>query len=197
MRLLAILLFITSIASAQCLKAPTFLVSTPKGVSTVIGWQKNVCANGYSIRIRPVGIGFWRTIAVADTNRKEVFGLNYSTDYEYQIASKDSTTLSNYSTIRQFRTLCECLVPTIVIDSIGYNGLLFYIDDDTCGIKYVVKIKKQTDLYWNDVVKSDSTQTFVIDCLESNTGYVWRYKRICSNTGYSSLFGPTWYVKTL
>ena len=134
---------------------------------------------------------------MADTNRKEVFGLNYSTDYEYQIASKDSTTLSNYSTIRQFRTLCECLVPTIVIDSIGYNGLLFYIDDDTCGIKYVVKIKKQTDLYWNDVVKSDSTQTFVIDCLESNTGYVWRYKRICSNTGYSSLFGPTWYVKTL
>ena len=197
MRLLAILLFITSIASAQCLKAPTFLVSTPKGVSTVIGWQKNVCANGYSIRIRPVGVSFWRTIAVADTNRKEVFGLNYSTDYEYQVASRDSQSLSSYSTIRKFSTLCECLVPTIVIDSIGYNGLLFYIDDDTCGIKYVVKIKKQTDLYWNDVVKSDSTQTFVIDCLESNTGYVWRYKRICSNTGYSSSYGPTWYVKTL
>jgi hypothetical protein len=196
MRIL-LLLLLTINASAQCLKAPTFLVSTPKGVSTVIGWQKNVCANGYSIRIRPVGVSFWRTIAVADTNRKEVFGLNYSTEYEYQVASKDSTTLSSYSTIRKFSTLCECLVPTIVIDSIGYNGLLFYIDDDTCGIKYVVRIKKQTDLYWYDVVKSDSTQTFVIDCLESNTGYVWRYKRICSNTGYSSPFGPTWYVKTL
>jgi len=196
MRIL-LLLLLTINASAQCLKAPTFLVSTPKGLSTVIGWQKNVCANGYSIRIRPVGVSFWRTIAVADTNRKEVFGLNYSTEYEYQVASKDSTTLSSYSTIRKFSTLCECLVPTIVIDSIGYNGLLFYIDDDTCGIKYVVRIKKQTDLYWYDVVKSDSTQTFVIDCLESNTGYVWRYKRICSNTGYSSPFGPTWYVKTL
>lgn len=196
MRIL-LLLLLTINASAQCLKAPTFLVSTPKGVSTVIGWQKNVCANGYSIRIRPVGVSFWRTIAVADTNRKEVFGFNYSTEYEYQVASKDSTTLSNYSTIRKFSTLCECLVPTIVIDSIGYNGLLFYIDDDTCGIKYVVRIKKQTDLYWLDVVKSDSTQTFVVDCLESNTGYVWRYKRICSNTGYSSPFGPTWYVKTL
>jgi hypothetical protein len=197
MRLLAILLFITSIASAQCLKAPTFLVSTPKGVSTVIGWQKNVCANGYSIRIRPVGVNFWRTITVADTNRKEVFGLNYSTDYEYQIASRDSQSLSSYSTIRQFRTLCECLVPTIVIDSIGYNGLLFYIDDDSCGIKYVVRIKKPTDVYWYDIQKSDTTQTFVLDGLESNTGYVWKYKRICSNTGYSSSYGPTWYVKTL
>jgi hypothetical protein len=197
MRLLATLLFITSIASAQCLKAPTFLVSTPKGVSTVIGWQKNVCANGYSIRIRPVGLSFWRTIAVADTNRKEVFALNYSTEYEYQIASRDSQSLSSYSTIRQFRTLCECLVPTIVIDSIGYNGFLFYIDDDTCGIKYVVNIKKQSDPYWYNLQKSDSTQTFVLDGLESNTGYLWRYKRICSNTGYSSPYGPTWYVKTL
>ena len=197
MRLLATLLFITSIASAQCLKAPTFLVSTPKGLSTVIGWQKNVCANAYSIRIRPVGLSFWRTIAVADTNRKEVFALNYSTEYEYQIASRDSQSLSSYSTIRQFRTLCECLVPTIVIDSIGYNGFLFYIDDDTCGIKYVVNIKKQSDPYWYNLQKSDSTQTFVLDGLESNTGYLWRYKRICSNTGYSSPYGPTWYVKTL
>jgi hypothetical protein len=194
-----ILLFflLTINASAQCLKAPTFLVSTPKGLSTVIGWQKNMCANAYSIRIRPVGLSFWRTIAVADTNRKEVFGLNYSTDYEYQIASRDSQSLSSYSTIRQFRTLCECLVPTIVIDSIGYNGFLFYIDDDTCGIKYVVNIKKQSDPYWYNLQKSDSIQTFVLDGLESNTGYLWRYKRICSNTGYSSPYGPTWYVKTL
>lgn len=191
-----LLVFFSINTSAQCLKAPTFLVSTPKGVSTVIGWQKNVCANGYSIRIRPVGVSFWRTIAVADTNRKEVFGLNYSTDYEYQVASKDSTTTSNYSTIRKFSTLCECLVPTIVIDSIGYNGLLFYIDDDTCGIKYMVRIKKPTDVYWYDTVKSDSTQTFILDGLESNTGYVWKYRRYCNNTGYKSDYGPTWYVKT-
>ena len=191
-----LLIFLSLNTSAQCLKAPTFLVSTPKGVSTVIGWQKNVCANGYSIRIRPVGVSFWRTIAVADTNRKEVFGLNYSTDYEYQVASKDSTTTSNYSTIRKFSTLCECLVPTIVIDSIGYNGLLFYIDDDTCGIKYMVRIKKPTDVYWYDMVKSDSTQTFILDGLESNTGYVWKYRRYCNNTGYKSDYGPTWYVKT-
>jgi len=196
MRIL-LLLLLTINASAQCLKAPTFLVSTPKGVSTVISWQKNICANGYSIRIRPVGLNFWRTIAIADTNRKEVFGLNYSTDYEYQVASKDSTTLSSYSTIRKFSTLCECLVPTIVIDSIGYNGLLFYIDDDSCGVKYQVKIKKLTDTYWYNVTQPDSVQTFVIDGLDSNTGYYWKYVRYCNNTGYKSDYGPTWYVKTL
>jgi hypothetical protein len=192
-----LLLLLTINASAQCLKAPTFLVSTPKGVSTVISWQKNICANGYSIRIRPVGLNFWRTIAIADTNRKEVFGLNYSTDYEYQVASKDSTSLSSYSTIRKFSTLCECLVPTIVIDSIGYNGLLFYIDDDSCGVKYQVKIKKLTDTYWYNVTQPDSVQTFVIDGLDSNTGYYWKYVRYCNNTGYKSDYGPTWYVKTL
>ena len=192
-----LLLLLTINASAQCLKAPTFLVSTPKGVSTVISWQKNICANGYSIRIRPVGLNFWRTIAIADTNRKEVFGLNYSTDYEYQVASKDSTTLSSYSTIRKFSTLCECLVPTIVIDSIGYNGFLFYIDDDSCGVKYQVKIKKLTDTYWYNVTQTDSVQTFVIDGLDSNTGYYWKYVRYCNNTGYKSDYGPTWYVKTL
>jgi hypothetical protein len=196
MRIL-LLLLLTINASAQCLKAPTFLVSTPKGVSTVISWQKNICANGYSIRIRPVGLNFWRTIAIADTNRKEVFGLNYSTDYEYQVASKDSTSLSSYSTIRKFSTLCECLVPTIVIDSIGYNGLLFYIDDDSCGVKYQVKIKKLTDTYWYNVTQPDSVQTFVIDGLDSNTGYYWKYVRYCNNTGYKSDYGPTWYVKTL
>jgi hypothetical protein len=192
-----LLLLLTINASAQCLKAPTFLVSTPKGVSTVLSWQKNICANGYSIRIRPVGLNFWRTIAIADTNRKEVFGLNYSTDYEYQVASKDSTSLSSYSTIRKFSTLCECLVPTIVIDSIGYNGLLFYIDDDSCGVKYQVKIKKLTDTYWYNVTQPDSVQTFVIDGLDSNTGYYWKYVRYCNNTGYKSDYGPTWYVKTL
>jgi len=191
-----LLIFLSVNASAQCLKAPTFLVSTPKGTNTIISWQKNICANGYSIRIRPVGFNFWRTIAVADTNRKEVYGLNYSTEYEYQVASKDSTTLSSYSTIRKFSTLCECLVPTIVIDSIGYNGLLFYIDDDTCGIKYVVKIKKPSDTYWYTVIQPDSVQTFVIDGLESNTGYVWKYLRYCNNTGYKSDYGTTWYVKT-
>jgi len=191
-----LLIFLSVNASAQCLKAPTFLVSTPKGTNTIISWQKNICANGYSIRIRPVGLNFWRTIAVADTNRKEVYGLNYSTEYEYQVASKDSTTLSSYSTIRKFSTLCECLVPTIVIDSIGYNGLLFYIDDDTCGIKYVVKIKKPSDTYWYTVIQPDSVQTFVIDGLESNTGYVWKYLRYCNNTGYKSDYGTTWYVKT-
>ncbi len=194
---IVLLLLLTINASAQCLKAPTFLVSTPKGASTVISWQKNICANGYSIRIRPVGLNFWRTIAIADTNRKEVFGLNYSTDYEYQVASKDSTSLSNYSTIRKFSTLCECLVPTIVIDSIGYNGLLFYIDDDSCGVKYQVKIKKPSDTYWYNVTQPDSVQTFVIDGLDSNTGYVWKYRRYCNNTRYTSDYGPTWYVKTL
>ena len=139
----------------------------------------------------------WRTVAVADTNRKEVFGLNYSTDYEYQVASKDSTSLSNYSTIRKFSTLCECLVPTIVIDSIGYNGFLFYIDDDSCGVKYQVKIKKPSDTYWYNVTQPDSVQTFVIDGLDSNTGYYWKYIRYCNNTGYKSDYGPTWYVKTL
>jgi hypothetical protein len=147
--------------------------------------------------IRPVGTSWWRTISVADTNRKEVYGLNYSTDYEYQIASKDSTTLSSYSTIRKFSTLCECLVPTIVIDSVGYNGLLFYIDDDSCGVKYQVKIKKPSDTYWYTVIQPDSVQTFVIDGLDSNTGYVWKYLRYCNNTGYKSDYGPTWYVKTL
>jgi hypothetical protein len=191
-----LLIFLSVNASAQCLKAPTFLVSTPKGTNTIISWQKNICANGYSIRIRPVGLNFWRTIAVADTNRKEVYGLNYSTEYEYQVASKDSISLSNYSTIRKFRTLCECLIPTIVIDSIGYNGLLFYIDDDSCGVKYQVKIKKPSDTYWYTVIQPDSVQTFVIDGLESNTGYVWKYLRYCNNTGYKSDYGTTWYVKT-
>ena len=197
MRLLAIFIFLTSFATAQCLKAPTFIFSTPKGLSTVIGWQKNICANGYSIMIRPVGTSWWRTISVADTNRKEVFGLNYSTDYEYKIASKDSISLSSYSTIRKFSTLCECLVPTIVIDSVGYNGLLFYIDDDSCGVKYQVKIKKPSDAYWYNVTQPDSVQTFIIDGLDSNTGYVWKYRRYCNNTGYTSDYGPTWYVKTL
>jgi hypothetical protein len=191
-----LLIFLSVNASAQCLKAPTFLVSTPKGTNTIISWQKNICANGYSIMIRPIGSSLWRTITVADTNRKEVFGLNYSTDYEYQIASKDSTTLSNYSTVRKFRTLCECLVPIIVIDSIGFNGVKFYIDDDSCGVRYLIKVRKQNDTYWQNIVVDDSLQTLDYDRLQSNTTYVWKVRRDCNLIGYVSPYSTPYTFKT-
>jgi hypothetical protein len=184
-------------ANAQsCFKAPTFLVSTPKGESTTISWQKNQCAVGYVIKIRAVGDSVWRSISVGDTNKKIIYLLSYSTDYEYQIASKDSQSISSYTTIKKFSTLCECLTPIIVIDSIGFNGIKFYIDDDSCGVRYLIKVRKQNDIYWQNIVVNDSLQTFDYDRLQSNTTYIWKVRRDCNLIGYVSPFSTPYTFKT-
>jgi hypothetical protein len=175
----------------ECFKAPTGIVATPKGVSVTIGWTKNTCATGYKIMYRAVGASTWKYITLPDTASKTIYGLAYSTDYEYAIASINGTTLSAYSSMKYFRTYCQCLNPIVVVDSIGTNRVKFYADDDSCGVRYKIQYRQVGKTAWVTKLLGDTANTILSNVLIANTPYEFQARRECNSTGtYYSTWNP-------
>lgn len=178
-----------SVTLNECFKSPTNLIATPKGTSVTIAWAKNSCANGYKIMYRAVGATTWKYITLPDTNQRIIYGLTYSTDYEYAVASINGTTTSLYSTMKYFSTYCQCFNPIVVIDSIGTNGVKFYIDDDSCGVRYRIQYRKVGKLAWTTKIVGDTVNTLVVTGLTANTPYEFQARRECNSAGtYTSIW---------
>jgi hypothetical protein len=185
-----------SVTINECFKAPTGIVATPKGVSVAISWTKISCATGYKIMYHAVGAATWKYITLPDTATKAIYGLNYSTDYEYAIASINGTTLSAYSATKYFTTLCQCDLPIMVVDSVGSTALKFLWVDDNCGLRYKIQYRKSGLTFWTTKIVGDTTDNWIATNLKANTNYEWRYRRECNATGtygsvYSTIYSTT------
>jgi hypothetical protein len=177
----------------ECFKYPTNLVGVPKGTSATITWTKNLCATGYKIMYRAVGVPTWKTITLPDTTTKTIYGLTNSTDYEYQMASTNGTTLSDYSATKYFTTYCQCDLPIMVVDSIGSTGVKFLWVDDSCGVRYKIQYRKAGAIAWTSKIIGDTTTTYIATSLKANTNYEWRYRRECNTAGtYTSVWSTIW-----
>ena len=190
---IAIFLFVIVTLSgfSKCLAPPTTTTRVPLGTSVTISWSKNICANGYKIRYRPLGTNTWKYKIVSDTNKTTIYFLNYSTDYQFSVASISGTIISSYSFNKTFRTLCECFNPIVVIDSIGTNGVKFYIDDDSCGTRYRIQYRIVGKAAWVTKIVGDTVNTLVVTGLAANTPYEFRARRECNLTG---TYTSTWNV---
>lgn len=180
----------------ECFKSPTNIVATPKGTSVTISWTKNTCATGYKIMYRAIGASTWKYITLPDTATKIIYSLSYTTDYEYAIASINGTTLSAYSTMKYFTTLCQCDLPIMVVDSIGSTALKFLWVDDNCGVRYKIQYRKAGVTFWTSKIVGDTTDNWVATNLKANTNYEWRYRRECNILGtygsvYSTIYSTT------
>jgi hypothetical protein len=185
------------VAESCILKNPTNIFASAKGTSVTINWTKNACANGYKIMYRAVGNPTWKYSTIPDTSSKTLYLLNYTTNYEYAIASLDSTTISNYSAIKYFTTLCQCDTMIMVVDSIGANGIKFLWVDDICGVRYRMQYRKVGSALWVTKVANDSLDTKIVTNLLANTTYKWRYRKECNLAGtYVSLWSNIWEFTT-
>ena len=180
-----------SVTLNECFKSPTNLVGVPKGTAVTLSWTKNTCANGYKIMYRAVGATTWKYVTLADTNQRIIYGLTYSTDYEYAVASINGTILSSYSTMKYFSTYCQCFNPIVVIDSIGTNGVKFYMDDDSCGVRYKIQYRKVGKVAWTTKIVGDTVNTLIVTGLTANTPYEFQARRECNSTG---TYYSTWNV---
>ena len=175
----------------ECFKYPTNIMSAPKGNSAMITWDKNLCATGYKIMYHAVGSATWKTATLPDTSKKNLTALSYSTDYEYQIASINGTTISAYSTMKYFSTYCQCFNPIVVVDSIGTNAVKFLWQDDSCGIRYKVQYRKVGTTTWKTKILGDTVNNFIATLLIANTPYEFQARRECNSTGtYYSTWNP-------
>ena len=181
-RYLIILCLFSLTASSQC-SQPLGSAANANGNNVIITWTKRTCANGYKIRYRPLGTATWKYKTVPDTNQTTIYFLNYSTDYEFGIASLVGITPSYYSWTKTFRTLCQCYIPIVVIDSVGANRVLFYMDDDSCGVGFRIQYKLVGATYWNTLIVRDTAQTLLSPALTANTDYEWRSRRDCKVDG--------------
>ena len=197
MRLLMIIFsLITLNTFGQC-SQPLGSAANPNGSNVIITWNKRTCANGYKIRYRPLGTTTWKYKTVPDTNQTTIYFLSYSTDYEFAIASLVGTTPTNYSWTKTFRTLCECLEPIVVIDSIGANRVLFYMDDDSCGVGFRIQYRVVGASAWNTLTVRDTAQTLLSPVLNQNTTYEYRSRRDCKVDGsYASKWNQVWQFTT-
>jgi hypothetical protein len=173
----------------ECFKAPTNIVSVPKGTSVTINWTKNTCATGYKIMYHAVGSPTWKYITLPDTATKAIYLLSYSTNYEYAIASINGTTLSAYSTMKYFTTLCECTQPTYYLDSLTPTSARFNWTDDACGSRYKIQYKKSTATAWTTRIVGDTVNQYTISPLAINTTYVYQFRKECNATG---TYGSAW-----
>jgi len=183
-------------ASSQC-NQPFGSTANPSGSSVTISWSKRICANGYKIRYRPLGSILWKYKTVADTNQTTIYLLNYSTDYQFAVASISGGVTSVYSFNKTFRTLCECFEPIVVIDSIGANAVKFYMDDDSCGVAFRIQYRVVGTNAWNTLTVRDTAQTLISPVLIQGTTYEYRSRRECKIDGsYVSKWNQTWEFTT-
>ena len=183
-------------ASSQC-NQPFGSTANPSGSSVTISWSKRICANGYKIRYRPLGSILWKYKTVADTNQTTIYLLNYSTDYQFAVASISGGVTSVYSFNKTFRTLCECFEPIVVIDSIGANAVKFYMDDDSCGVGFRIQYRVVGANAWNTLTVRDTAQTLISPVLIQGTTYEYRSRRECKIDGsYVSKWNQTWEFTT-
>jgi len=181
----------------DCFKAPSNIIATPKGTSSTITWDKITCGTGYKIIYHILGATTWKTLTLADTSSKILSALSYNTTYEYSIASMNGTTLSAYSPIKQFTTLCQCDLPTMSIDSIGTKAVRFVWIDDACGVRYKIQYRKSGVISWTSKVAIDTTTNLVATNMTANTIYEWRFRRECNMAGtYSSVWSATYQFTT-
>jgi hypothetical protein len=173
----------------ECFKSPTNIVATPKGTSVTINWTKNPCATGYKIMYHAVGSPTWKYITLPDTATKAIYLLSYSTNYEYAIASINGTTLSAYSTMKYFTTLCECTQPAYYLDSLTPTSARFNWTDDACGSRYKIQYKKSTATAWTTRIVGDTVNQYTISPLAINTTYVYQFRKECNATG---TYGSAW-----
>ena len=173
----------------ECFKAPTGIGATPKGTSVAISWTKISCATGYKIMYHAVGATTWKYITLPDTATKTIYGLTYSTDYEYAIASINGTTLSAYSTMKYFTTLCDCPAPTYFLDSLTSTSNRFNWTDDACGVRYKIQYKKSTATAWTTRIVGDTVNQYTISPLATNTTYVYQFRKECNSGG---TYNSTW-----
>ncbi len=197
MRLMLIIFCLLSLtASSQC-NQPFGSTANPSGSSVTISWSKRICANGYKIRYRPLGSILWKYKTVADTNQTTIYLLNYSTDYQFAVASISGGVTSVYSFNKTFRTLCECFEPIVVIDSIGANAVKFYMDDDSCGVGFRIQYRVVGANAWNTLTVRDTAQTLISPVLIQGTTYEYRSRRECKIDGsYVSKWNQTWEFTT-
>ena len=181
-----------TVAINECFKAPTNIMSVPKGNSAMISWDKNTCATGYKIMYHIVGIATWKTITLADTMKKNLTALSYSSNYEYQIASLSGTVLSDYSPIKYFTTLCQCFTPTFTLDTLAKTYAKFSWVDDACGVRYKIQYRKVGATAWTSRIVGDTVSTYTITPLVGGTTYEYQYRRECNSGGtYNSTWNPS------
>ena len=136
-----------------------------------------------------VGSPTWKYITLPDTATKAIYLLSYSTNYEYAIASINGTTLSAYSTMKYFTTLCECTQPAYYLDSLTPTSNRFNWTDDACGVRYKIQYKKSTASAWTTKIVGDTINQYTIGPLAPNTTYVYQFRKECNSTG---TYGSTW-----
>jgi hypothetical protein len=173
----------------ECFKSPTNIVGVPKGTSVTLSWTKNTCATGYKIMYRAVGAAIWKYITLPDTASRAIFGLTYSTNYEYALASINGTALSTYSTMKYFTTLCNCTQPIYFLDSLTSTSNRFNWTDDACGSRYKIQYKKSTASAWTTRIVGDTVNQYTISPLATNTTYVYQFRKECNSTG---TYASTW-----
>ena len=155
------------------------------GVSAKIGWTKNSCATGYKIMYHATSSATWKTITLADTNSKVIYGLTPLTAYEYKVASVFGTLISNYSTVKTFTTLCNCSLPALTISVTSNSTTNISWVDESCSVKHKIQYRKLGATAWISKIVYDSTGVTnqLLTGLTPNTTYQYRTRSECNLTG--------------
>lgn len=166
-------------------------VTAITGLSATINWTPVACATWYQLRYRTTNpVGAYTTVSInAPASSKGIVGLTYNTNYEYQVRSFCSASLSGpWSNTMNFSTNSSCNIPVgLAISGNTPTSATASWTPVVGATSYVGRYKLSTSSSWTNSFTSTPT-TKLLSGLLSNTTYDMQIAVVCGSvtSPYSS-----------
>jgi len=160
------------------------LTSTVSGNSVIVNWDAVAGVNHYTLRYRIVGESLWSVYSYLASNTYTKTGLNFDTQYEWQVSSSCNATSYNSSAFSPSATFVTegCLEPTnLYSDQLATDRGTMNWDAALTAHHYDIRMRVAGGSVWtvNLIYIFATSQTKY--SLTDGTTYEWQLRTVCTS----------------
>lgn len=172
--------------AAICDEPTGFTASNITETSVLLSWAVINDSESYTISYRKVGASSW-LLTSANTNFKNLTGLENASAYEYKVKTNCSFNSSDYAAIETFSTLSPaCNTPTSLnASAITTSSVQFSWVNVSGALGYTVRYKAANSSSWSVTTANSNSKT--INDLAEGTAFELQVRSNCgtANSAYS------------
>jgi len=180
---------------------PNNLVSSVSGNSVILNWDAVSGADHYSLRYREVGDSIWNTYGNITTTTFTRNGLDFDTQYEWQVSTSCNYNSYNSSPFSASATFVTdgCIVPTnLYSDLIETDRATMNWDATATAHHYDIRMREAGASGWAVNITFIFATSQTKYGLTDGTNYEWQLRAVCtSDTSSVSNWSTTQSFTTL
>jgi hypothetical protein len=163
---------------------PNNLVSSVSGNSVILNWDAVSGADHYSLRYRIVGDSIWNTYGNITTTTFTRNGLDFDTQYEWQVSTSCNSNTYNSSSFSASATFVTdgCTEPTnLYTDLIGTDRATMNWDATATAHHYDIRMREAGTTGWAVNITFIFATSQTKFGLTDGTTYEWQLRAVCSS----------------